>query len=299
MRSIKKKRQMNGDKTLVYFMNFCVIATSIIVIYPLYFVIIASISDPVAVNNGDALFWPIGLHFRGYRYIFGDQRIWTGYLNTVIYTVGGSCVGLMLTILGGYALSRDDMPGSRIIMKLMIFTMYFSGGLIPTYMLVKRLGLIDTRQSLILLGSFSVYNLVVARTFFKSKIPKELFEAANVDGCGNGRFFCSIVLPLSKEILAVIGLFYAVSHWNSFFNAMIYVNKQSLYPLQLFLRDMLIASESVVSGVMDIEVMMEQQKIAETIKYGVIIVSSIPVLLLYPFLQRYFVRGIMIGGIKG
>lgn len=294
-----KRANTLGDRVTMIVINLILILIGLIVLYPLYFVVIASVSDPAAVNNGKALLYPVSPSLVGFRYIFNDNRILTGYQNTIIYTFFGTLFGLLLTTIGGYALSRSDMPGAGIIMRLAVFTMYFSGGLIPTYMVVKDLNLINTRLVLIILGSFSVYNLIVTRTFFLSKIPQEFREAASIDGCGNGRFFLSIVLPLSKEILAVIGLFYAVSHWNSFFNALIYVNDQKLYPLQLFLRDMLIVSQTLVGDNMNPEDLLELQKIAETIKYGVIIVSSLPVLVLYPFVQKYFVKGVMIGGIKG
>ena len=296
---MKRINNTTGDRVTVIIINIFLILVGIAVLYPLYFVVVASISDPAAVNSGKTLLAPVNPSLTGYRYIFKDYRILTGYQNTIIYTLFGTAFGLIITVLGGYALSRSDMPGSNIIMKLAVFTMYFSGGLVPTYMVVKGMNLINTRLVLIILGSFSVYNLIVTRTFFLSKIPPEFREAASIDGCGNGRFLISIVLPLSKEILAVIGLFYAVSDWNSFFNALIYVNDQNLYPLQLFLRDMLITTQTLVGSEMDPDAMQELQKIAETIKYGVIIVSSLPVLILYPFVQKYFVKGVMIGGIKG
>lgn len=268
------------------------------VLYPLYFVVLASISDPAAVNRGKMLFWPVDITFAGYKYVLRDSRIWMGYMNTAIYTIFGTLFALFLTLSGGYALSRKDLPGISFFMKMMVFTMYFSGGLIPLYMVVRGLNLINTRMALIILGSFSAYNTVIARTFFSSKIPSEFFEAASLDGCGNARFFFSIVMPLSKEIIAVIALFYAVGHWNSYFNALIYVSDRKLYPLQLILRELLITSQSV-SNSASVDEIAEMQKVAETIKYGVILISSLPVLLLYPFLQRFFVNGIMIGGIKG
>lgn len=270
------------------------------VLYPLYFVVIASVSDPTAVTSGEALLYPVGLNFKSYNMIFQDRRIWSGYGNTIFYTFFGTLFGLIITIPSGYALSRRDFAGRGLILKLMVFTMYFQGGLIPTYLVVQGLNLINTRYVLIIIGSFTVFNLIISRTFFESTIPVELQEAADIDGCSTPRFFCSIVLPLSKAIVAVIALYYAVGHWNSFFNALIYVSDEKLYPLQLILRDILISSQTLAAdGMSDPETIREMETIAFSIKYGIIIVASVPVLILYPFLQKYFVKGVMIGSIKG
>lgn len=290
---------LNNDLLFDIVVHVLVVLAAFIVAYPLYFVVIASVSDPAAVNSGGVLLFPVAPQLDGYAQILRDTRIWSGYLNTAIYTGFGTLLAVMITIPGGYALSRENLVGRRFIMKAMVFTLYFNGGLIPTYLVVKTLHLIDTRLVLIILGSFSAYYLIITRTFFASKIPEEFFEAALIDGCGQGRFFFSIVLPLSREIIAVMALFYAVLHWNSFFDALIYVNSQRLYPLQLFLRDILITSQTIQMNIQDPEMLLKMQRVAEMIKYGVIIVSSLPVLLMYPFVQRYFVTGVMIGGIKG
>lgn len=294
-----RNKFFSSDHIFDIIVNLLVILATLVVLYPLYFIVIASISNPSAVNSGKVLLLPSSIGFESYLQVFRDVRIWTGYFNSVVYTIFGTLLALSMTIMGGYALSRKDLFGSTVIMKFMIFTMYFNGGLIPTYLVVKNLNLIDKPYTLIILGSFSVFNLIITRTFFLTKIPIEFFEAASLDGCGNGRFFFSIVLPLSKEVVAVIALFYAVGHWNSFFNALIYVNSQNLYPLQLILRDILISSQNIQTNLTDLDMMAEMQKVAETIKYSVIIVASLPVLILYPFLQKFFVKGIMIGGIKG
>lgn len=292
-------RQRWDDRLFDLAVNVMVVAATLIVLYPLYFVVIASISNPTAVSLGKVLLLPKEVEFNSYKHILNDARIWLGYRNTILYTVMGTVFGTVLTLGGAYALSRKDLIGRGFFMKVLVFTMYFNGGLIPTYMVVRSLGLINTYTVLIILGSFAVYNLIIARTFFISKIPDELWEAARIDGSGNGRFFFSIVLPLSKEIIAVVVLYIAVQHWNSFFNAFIYVNKPKYYPLQLILREILTASQNLMASGADTEGQMEIQKLAQTIKYGVIIVSSLPVLILYPFLQRFFVRGVMIGSIKG
>ena len=296
----KSYQQTCFDRAFDTVVMFLLALACLSVLYPLYFVAIASISDPTAVTSGEALLYPVRINFKSYEMIFKDQRIWTGYGNTVLYTFFGTIFGLAVTIPSGYALSRKDMIGRGIILKLMVFTMYFQGGLIPTYLVVQKLQLINTRYVLIILGSFSVFNLIIARTFFETNIPRELQEAADIDGCSTQRFFFSVVLPLSKAIVAVIALYYAVAHWNSFFNALIYVSEEKLYPLQLILRDILLSSQTLAAdGMSDPETIREMERIALSIKYGIIIVASVPVLALYPFLQKYFVKGVMIGSIKG
>ena len=269
------------------------------VLYPLWFVIIASVSSPELVASGKVLLFPKGVTWEGYRYILSDRRIWTGYYNTIRYTLFGTLIALFLTIPAGYALSRPDMAGRGVVMKLLIITKYFSGGLIPTYLIVKGLHLTDTPYVLMILGSFSVFNLILCRTFFVNTLPLELQEAAEIDGCNMFQYFMRVVIPLSKAIIAIMVLYYAVGHWNSFFNALIYVNNNKLYPLQLILRDILITGQSVDPSVTDPESIELMKEIARTIKYGVIIVSSLPVLVLYPFVQKYFVKGVMIGSVKG
>jgi putative aldouronate transport system permease protein len=271
----------------------------ITILYPLYLIVIASFSDPNYVNTGEVWLIPEGFNFNGYKHIFQDDNIWIGYKNTLIYTAVGTLISVSLTLTGGYALSRKDLVGRNFFMALIVFTMFFEGGMIPTYLLVKSLGMINTMWALVIPGAVGVYHLIVTRTFFLSTIPDELLEAAVMDGCSNTRFFVRIVLPLSLPIVAVMVLFYAVMQWNSFFPALIYLRDEALYPLQLILRDILIANEVQDQMVADLEELAEQQNLANLIKYGIIIVSSLPVLILYPFLQRYFVKGVMIGSIKG
>lgn len=288
-----------ADKLFLSFIYIFVIVATLMVLYPLWFVVIASVSDPNKVASGQVLFLPKGITLDGFKYILGDKRIWTGYYNTVRYTFFGTLFALFLTIPAGYALSRKDMIGRNFIMKLLIVTKYFSGGLIPTYLVVKGLHLTNTPYVLMILGSFSVFNLILCRTFFANTLPIELQEAAEIDGCNLFQFFGKIVLPLSKAIIAIMVLYYAVGHWNSFFNGLIYVNDADLYPLQLILRDILIMGQSVDPSITDPEALEMMNRIARTIKYGVIIISSLPVLVMYPFVQKYFVKGVMIGAIKG
>ena len=295
----KLKKMSKSDIVFLFIVYATVILISVIILYPLWFVIIASISDPNLVATGEVLLLPKGITFEGFKYIFRDPRIWSGYYNTIRYTVVGTMLALFITIPAGYALSRTDMKGRGIIMKLLIVTKYFSGGLIPTYLVVDALGLVNTPYVLMILGSFSVFNLILCRTYFLNTMPVELQEAAEIDGCGIFQYFMKIVIPLSKSIIAIMVLYYAVGHWNSFFNGLVYVTDSDLYPLQLILRDILITGQSVDPSTVDPESLELMKQIARTIQYGVIIVSSLPVLVLYPFVQKHFVKGVMIGSVKG
>lgn len=274
----------------------------IIVLYPLYLILISSFSEPAAVNAGKVTFWPQGFTLKGYEILLENKEVWRGYRNTLLYVVLSVTVGVSLVITAGYALSRKDLVGRNFFMFAIVFTMFFSGGLIPSYLLVQSLNLINTIWAVVIPSAVSAYHLIVTRTFFQTTIPDELLESAQMDGCSTVRFFFSIVVPLSTPIIAVMALFNAVSEWNSFFPALIYLQDQSLYPLQLILRSILVASQEAsqsTGGLVDPELIVEQQQYKELIKYSLIIISSIPILALYPFLQRYFVKGVMIGSIKG
>lgn len=297
--NIKNRR----SKPFNFVTTFLSIIILLITMYPFYFILIASISDPVAIAAGKVIIFPSDIKFVGYKYIFEEPRIWLGYTNTIFYTVSSVILGVMVTTMAGYALSRKDLVGRGLFMKLMVFTMFFSGGLIPTYMLVQDLDLINTRYILIIFASISVFNIILARTYYQTTLPKELFEAATIDGCGNLQFFIRIALPLSKAIMAVVALFVAVWQWNSYFNALIFTTDRKLQPLQIVLRDFLIIGQMLTNtaqmGTVNPDELAERMRIAEMIKYCIILVSSVPILLFYPFLQRYFVQGIMIGSIKG
>jgi putative aldouronate transport system permease protein len=273
-------------------------ALLIIVIYPLLFVLSASFSSPVEVIEGKVWLLPQGLTLDPYYRVFENESIWKGYANTILYTVAGTLVNIVLTILAAYPLSQKDLPGSRQLMIMITVTMFFSGGLIPTYLLVKSLGMNNTIWAMVIPGAISTYNLIVMRTFFQNGIPHELQESAWIDGSSNFRLLLSIIIPLSKPIIAVMVLFYGVGHWNAYFNALIYLKDRELFPLQLIMREILILNQSEDMG-LDGSGMAERVLMAESIKYSVIIVSSLPVLLLYPFVQKYFVQGVMIGSIKG
>ncbi len=291
-------RQSRGDKTLTVIFYIILILLIIICLYPVYFVLLASVSNPTIVNSGEFLLYPRGFQTNGYKFVLTDWRISVGFMNSVLYTLGGTGLGLFGSLAAGYSLSRRDLPGRSIIMILMVFTMYFSGGLIPTYLVVRTLGLVDTSAVLVLFGSISVFNIILIRTFYISTLPVELQESAFIDGCGNMRFFFSFAIPLSKAIIAVIALYLAVGYWNSYFNAMIFINSNQKKPLQLFLREILLSAQTTndqTSG----ELTDEYNQLVLVIKYAVIVVASAPLMVLYPFLQKYFVKGVMIGSVKG
>lgn len=302
MRMSRKKKQSWDDRLYDGISNFMLIIFVILVFYPLYFVLIASFSDPNVVNSGKFLLVPEGITWSGYKRVFEDTRIWSSYANTIFYTIGGTIFGTICTILAGYALSREDLPGNGIIMKLLIFTMYFSGGMIPLYLMIQNYHLLNTRLLMIILSSISVYNIIVVRSFMSNTIPAELLDAATIDGCGNGKFFTKIVIPLSKPIIAVIVLYVAVMHWNSYFNAMMYLSDSDMMPLQIYLREILMFTTTLsqnTSLVLDPEELLALQETAKQLKYAVIVVSVVPILCVYPFVQKYFVKGVMIGAVKG
>lgn len=300
MGNLNKLKRNASDQVFDIINNLIMCIVLFLILYPLYFIVIASISDPYAVNAGRVIFFPKGLTIEGYTRVLEHAPLWRGYKNTITYVLLGTTVNLSLTLTGGYALSRKDLVGRRAFSLLIVFTMIFNGGLIPRFLVVKNLGLYDSMWALILPGAITVYNLIVARTFFENTIPNELLESAFIDGCTNFKFFASIVLPLSPAIIAVLALFYGVSHWNSFFDALIYLKSESKNPLQIVLRELLITFEVLQSeSVGDASTLEAKQRIADIMRFAVIIVSSVPIIAVYPFLQKYFIKGIMIGAIKG
>ena len=270
---------------------------ALIILYPIYFIIIASISDPDAVLGGQVVLAPVNITLDGYAKVLERGDIWRGYLNTIIYTVVTVILALAVTIPAGWALSRKTLPGKKFWMIFFIIPMFFGGGLIPFYNVMSGLGLINSPWAVILPAILSVWNLFMCKTFFESSIPEGMLEAARIDGAGKFRTFFSIVLPLSKAILAVMALYYAVGQWNSYFNAMIFLQDEKKYPLQLVLKEILIASESTVGG--SGETILQQYRLANQLKYVSVIVSSLPVLCLYPLVQKHFAQGVMIGSLKG
>ncbi len=282
--------------------NVCVMSfTLAITLYPLLYVLSASFSDPLEVIKGNMVLLPKGLTITSYERVFKHKDIMTGYLNSIIYTLSGTVINMIMTVLCAYPLSRKDLEGRGIIMGLIVFTMYFSGGLIPTYLVVSKwLNMRNTIWAIIIPGAISVYNMLIVRNYFINSIPGELNDAAMIDGCSDFRLLAYVVLPLSAPVLAVVGMYYMVSHWNSWFNALIYMTSKTRYPLQLVLKSILVdGSESSLLEDGDMETYLKQIMLSESIKYSVIVVASVPVLLLYPFLQKFFVKGVMVGAVKG
>lgn len=270
----------------------------LIVVYPLWFIVIASFSDPSAVASGQVWLIPSGFTLDGYEELFSQTSVWIGYKNTIIYTLLGTFIALSVNIPAAYALSRKDLWGKKTLMGLFVFTMFFSGGMIPTFLTIQEVGLYDSFWVLVLPFTVSVYNIIVARTFFQNSLPAELWDAAQVDGCGNLRFFFTMVLPLSKAVISVITLWTAVDQWNSYFNALLYIRNTNLYPLQLIMRNILVTNQSMASiGVGDAAIIAMRK--ANLVRYSMIIVSTVPIMCVYPFIQKYFAQGVMIGSVKG
>ncbi|MDQ0973639.1 carbohydrate ABC transporter permease [Neobacillus sp. NPDC093182] len=269
------------------------------VLYPLIYVLSASLSSTNAVASGRVWLFPVEFSLLGYKTIFEYSKIWVGYGNSLFYMIVGTTVNVILTILAAYPLSRRDFYGRGIFMFLFVFTMMFNGGLIPNYLLVQDLGLLNSRWALIIPNALSVFNVIITMSFFKSTIPNELLESAQLDGCNDFKFLFKIVLPLSAPIIAVISLFYAVGHWNSYFGALIYLRDASLFPLQLILRDILVQNSVDPSMMGDATQLANKIGLQQLLKYSLIVVSSLPVLIAYPFVQRFFVKGVMIGSLKG
>nr|WP_296478333.1 carbohydrate ABC transporter permease [uncultured Acetatifactor sp.] len=280
---------------------FVMLVLLVVFVWPLWFVVIASFSDPNEVWMGNVVLWPKGFTLISYETLLEYKRIWVGYGNTLFYTVVGTLVNLVMTVCGAYPLSRKDFMPRHFFMFLFMLTMYFGGGLIPTYLVVSGLGLVDTRWAMIIPGAVSIYNIIITRTYFMNSIPASLQEAATLDGANSFQYLMRVVLPLSKPIMAVIGLYYAVGHWNDFYTALIYLYKEDLMPLQSFLRDMLMSTKMTLNNLsgMDTATVELKTHLAQTLKYSVIIVSTVPVLCIYPFIQKYFVKGVMVGSVKG
>lgn len=298
---VKRKKPITRD-TVFDAVNVLIMCILFVVFtWPLWFIVIASVSDPISIWNGEVLLLPKNFSLDSYIEILHYNDIWLGYRNTIFYTVVGTLINLAMTILCAYPLSRGDFVLNNFFTKMFMFTMYFTGGLIPTYLVVDKLGLTNTIWALMIPNAISFYNVIITRTYFKNSIPVTLQEAAELDGANTWQYLWKVVLPLSKPILAVMALYYGTAHWNNFFNALIYINDSNLYPLQMFLRSILINNtfNSEMMEALDPVALEAMMRLAETMKYGIIIVSTLPVLCIYPFVQKYFVKGVMIGAVKG
>lgn len=288
-----------GDRVFIAGVYTFLSLVLLIVLIPLIYILSASFSSPQAVVTGKVTLWPVDFSLAGYKAVFNNPQIGTGFLNSLFYTVVGTLINVTLTIMMAYPLARKTFYGRNVFMIILVITMMFEGGLIPSYLVVKGLGLIDTRLAMILPGAFAVFQVIIARTFFQTSIPDELAEAAELDGCSDLRFIFSIVLPLSKPIIAVMTLMYAVGHWNAYFDALIYLRNPDIFPLQIILRNILILNSVDASMMANVDQMMAQQGLKDLLKYSLIVVSSAPVLMIYPFVQKHFVKGVMIGSLKG
>ncbi len=288
-----------GDRMFYLISGLILTVIFLLILYPCIFVVSASFSSGTAVQSGKVVLWPVDISFVGYDTVFHNVNIWKGFMNSLFYTLFGTMINVALTMLAAYPLSRKDLVGRNKLMLFFTFTMFFNGGIITHYILVSKLGIIDTRWSMLLPGAMSIYNMIIARTFLQNSIPNELLEAAQLDGCTDIQYLFKVVLPLSKAVLAVLVLFYGVAHWNTYFNAMIYLRNRDLFPLTLFLKEILISGQIDPSTVSDPELAEKVSQLAGVIKYSLIVVSMVPVMIIYPFVQKYFVKGVTIGAVKG
>ena len=298
MAKAKKVKRSGSDQSLEICLIIIMSVIGVIMLYPLLVVLSTSFSAPSAVTSGKVWLFPVDFSIEGYKAVFRTNDVLIGYRNSLFYMIFGTIVNLFMTLITAYPLSRDDLVGQGIIMKLFTFTMIFSGGMIPNYLLMKDLGLLNSVWVMIIPGAISVYNMIITRTFIKSNIPKEMLEAAQIDGCSDIQYFVKMVLPLSGAVIAVITLYYAIAHWNAYFNAFMYLNDKDLYPLQIFLKNILVSNQVQADMIVD-EQVQAIEGIAEVLKYSLIVVAVVPVMIIYPFVQKHFVKGVMIGAVKG
>lgn len=288
-----------GDKVFVVCNTIFLALVGLIVLYPLIYILSASFSSPRAVTTGQVWLFPKDFSLVGYETVFKNRYIGSGYLNSIYITVVGTVISVATTVMIAFPLSIRDLAGRNVIMGILTFTMLFSGGLIPSYLWINQLGLYNTYWALILPGCVGVYNVIIARTFFQSSIPYDLYESATLDGCSDIRYIFSIVLPLSKAIIAVLVMYYAVGYWNAYFSALIYISDSAKQPLQVVLRDIMTKNQIDPTTMVDVSLIQKKEGLAQLLKYSLIVVSSVPMLIIYPFVQKYFVKGVMIGALKG
>ncbi|NLD87615.1 MAG: carbohydrate ABC transporter permease [Clostridiales bacterium] len=295
----EKIKLIRQDKIFYTIVYAIITLLTISVLYPIIYVLSSSFSSGTAVSTGQVVLFPVDFSVEGYKRVFEYERVWMGYRNTIFYTIVGTINNVFMTLICAYPLSRRELPGRKGFMAYFVFTMYFSGGMIPNYLLMRDIGYINTIWVMIMPGAFSVYQMIVTRTFINSTIPYEMLEATKIDGCSDFRYFTMFVIPLSKAIIAVLTLQYAVGHWNAYFGAMIYLTNKNLFPLQVFLREILVMNQIQPSDFTDEETRMIMQGMADLLKYALIVVATFPIMCFYPFIQKYFVQGIMIGSLKG
>jgi multiple sugar transport system permease protein/putative aldouronate transport system permease protein len=288
-----------GDRIFLIIVYILLTFVFLIVLLPLLYIVSASFSDPQAVIVGDVWFLPVRPTLRGYEAVFKNPKLMSGFFNSFYYMIIGTVVNLAMTLLCAYPLARKEFRARYVVSAILVFTMYFSGGMVPTYMVVKKLGILDTRAAMIIPVALSVWNVILCKTYISTTIPDALYESATLDGCSPFRFLVSIVFPLSSPILAVLALYYGIGHWNTYFNALIYLNRTELQPLQIVLREILVLSKIDPTMISDARELAAKQGLTDLLKYSVIVVASVPVMIIYPFVQKYFVKGVMIGAIKG
>ncbi len=299
VRHARRVRLSRDDKVFYAVSYSVVILLALLVLYPLIFVLSSSFSSPNAVTSGKVIFLPVEFSVSGYERVFSNAKVWTGYKNTIIYTVVGTSINIAMTLLCAYPLARKNLPHRGFFTFLCTFTMLFSGGMIPTYLVIKDFGMLNSIWAMVIPGAIGVTQMIVTRTFINSTIPDELLEAAQIDGCNDIRFFWQFVLPLSKAVIAVIAMQYAIGHWNSYFSALLYLFDAKKYPLQIILRNILVMSQIDINDIVDPELAVAMQGMSDLLKYALIVVATAPILTIYPFVQKYFVKGVMIGSLKG
>jgi multiple sugar transport system permease protein/putative aldouronate transport system permease protein len=294
-----KVGQSKGDRVFYVLNDLLLLIALLVVLYPIVYILSSSFSSGSAVSTGRVVLWPVDFSLEGYKTAFKYPQIVSGFQNTFFYMIAGTMINLVMTVLAAYPLSRSRMKGRGLLMFLFTFTMIFNGGLIPDYILMQRLHLVNTRWAMLLPGAIGVFNLIICRTFFQNNIPEELFESASLDGCNHSRFLTSVVLPLSKPILAVLTLYYAVGHWNAYFNAFIYLSDRNKFPLQIILREILVMNMIDPSAVFDPELEASRYGLADLLKYSLIVISTVPFMIAYPFVAKHFVKGALSGAVKG
>jgi putative aldouronate transport system permease protein len=301
MQYTTKIRESGADRIFLFFVYTGLTVVLLLVLYPLLFIVSSSFSSGAAVQSGKVWLWPVDPTLDGYIGVFKYSAVWIGFANSLLYTIGGTLLSVSLTIMMAYPLSRKEMVGRSVWIWAILFAMLFNGGLIPFYLVVKQLGMLNTPWAIIVPSALNIFSIIIAKTFFQTSLPKELYEAAQLDGCGDFRFLTRIALPLSKPIIAVLTLWSAVGLWNSYFNALIFLNSQSLYPLQLVLRQILVENKidyTSMSSTLDTQRLTLMQNMETLLKYSLIVITTIPILIIYPFVQKYFVKGVMVGSVK-
>lgn len=292
-------RISTGDRIFDIIIYMILALVLIFTSYPLIYVVCASFSDPAAVTAGKVFLWPVHPTLLAYNTVIGYESLWVGFTNSLLYVFFGTAFALILDTMAAYPLSRKEFYGRGLFSIILAVTMYVGGGIVPTYLVISKLGMLDTRWVMVLPGAVNVWYVIMVRSYFQNSVPNELYEAAQLDGCSDISYMARILIPLSGPILAVIGLYQAVGIWNAYFNGMIYLTKKELYPLQVVLRSILMLGSIDLTDIEDVEAVENLIGLSALMKYAVIVVASVPVMVMYPFVQRFFVKGVVVGSVKG